>query len=31
MVVGGLLFLAHSCRVLGFGVLLHWGVLTPRG
>jgi hypothetical protein len=27
MVVGGLIFLAHFCRVLGILALMHWGVL----
>ena len=27
MVVGGLIFLAHFCRVLGIVALMHWGVL----
>jgi len=27
MVVGGVIFLAHFCRVLGILALMHWGVL----
>jgi hypothetical protein len=27
IVVGGLIFLAHFCRVLGIVALMHWGVL----